>query len=517
MYVKTISLTLDSHAILTDVNLQMSEGIKNPRINVSRAMIASIMINSVLAFGMLIATVFCAGDLTAAFESPTGHSFIEIFTQAVGSVTGATAMASILVFVSFSGTLGTVAAASRQVWGFSRDRGVPFWSSIGRINPRTSVPLAAVFHNFESRYSHDTVFRYIPIHFIVYLSLTNYQRRYLEALMRLAKRADEKSVELQYLVNISVPNRIIGDSIRLCQVIIKLIGNAIKFADQGEVKFTAQIAKHDPATAEKQALEVVVSDNGIKIQKGYLDLIFDTSWQEMVHHIGNVAIQSSAYLSTKTLQSKWEETSGWRVGMARRPRFSLRACCGALSPMKAPSRSSSNRTMAPAYSPLIKDGQDPFTLSPALDLQIEYFIQPLKPPVPTEHLSSLAIPLAEDNAINQKLSRKVLERYTHVVTVVENGLAAFRAIRANKYDILLMEIKMPVMGGFEATVKIREYEQSQDLRRIPITALPLAIQEEEEECIKIRMDDCLSEPTFSRHLIKMVSKYVRYKDVASLS
>lgn len=133
MYVKLVSISLDSCTVSTDLLPQMSEEIRNPRMNVPRAMVASILINGVLAFGMLIAALFCAGDLTAAFQSATGYPFIEIFTQAVGSVGGATAMSSIIVVISFSGTIGTVAAASRQIWAFARDRGVPFWSTIGHV------------------------------------------------------------------------------------------------------------------------------------------------------------------------------------------------------------------------------------------------------------------------------------------------------------------------------------------------------------------------------------------------
>ncbi|TGO64593.1 hypothetical protein BOTNAR_0086g00330 [Botryotinia narcissicola] len=175
----------------------------------------------------------------------------------------------------------------------------------------------------------------------------------------------------------------------------------------------------------------------------------------------------------------------------------------------------------------------PFRLSPALDLHIASYmitpclaidlgydiLQPLEkqsPPVPTDNLSSLTILLAEDNFINQKYYRKILEKYTHVVTVVKNGLEAFEVVRANKYDILLMDIRMPVMGGFEATVKIREYEQSQGIRRIPIISLALGTREE-EECLERGMGEFLSKPTAERHLIRMISKYVRYKDVDSLS
>ncbi|KAI9640550.1 histidine kinase osmosensor [Ciborinia camelliae] len=421
----------------------------------------------------------------------------------------------------------------------------------------------------------------------------------LEALMRLTKRADEKSVELRYLVNSSIPNRIIGDPIRLCQVIIKLVGNAIKFAEQGEVKITVQIAKHDPATVEKQALEVIVSDNGIGIQKGDLDLIFDTSRQEngspyrkhggsglglsfykdLAKQMGgDIRVESrygkgTSFFFTSVLRRAVSDESSiskqlkpynghsvlfidqGRTGHERQIALMLEEL--GFVPATADSVSHIGQPREGMYDIILVDSiasarevrsidvfktvpilllglPDPFSLSPALDLQIASYmttpclaidlgyniLQPLEkqlPPVPTDNLSSLAILLAEDNAVNQKVFRKVLEKYTHVVTVVENGLEAFEAVRANKYDILLMDIKMPVMGGFEATVKIREYEQSQGLRRIPIIALTLAIQEEEEECLKTGMDDCLSKPTFSRHLIKMVSKYVRYKDVASLS
>ncbi|KUJ11509.1 choline transport protein [Mollisia scopiformis] len=127
-----------------DGAVHMSEEIKNPRMNVPRAMIAGIFINGVLAFGMLLAVLYCAGDLDAAFASSTGYPFIEIFAQATESVGGATAMASIVVFIAFFTAIGAVAAASRQLWAFARDRGVPFWTSLGKINTRTSVPLAAI-------------------------------------------------------------------------------------------------------------------------------------------------------------------------------------------------------------------------------------------------------------------------------------------------------------------------------------------------------------------------------------
>ncbi|KAH8672585.1 amino acid/polyamine transporter I [Tricladium varicosporioides] len=130
-----------------DGAVHMSEEIKSPRVNVPRAMIFSIFINGLMAFGILIAVLYTAGDLTAASESAVGlvgYPFIYIFTTATNSVTGASIMAALIPVTTFFSTTGAVAAASRQLWAFARDRGVPFWRTIGKINPTTKVPLAAI-------------------------------------------------------------------------------------------------------------------------------------------------------------------------------------------------------------------------------------------------------------------------------------------------------------------------------------------------------------------------------------
>jgi osomolarity two-component system sensor histidine kinase NIK1 len=69
-------------------------------------------------------------------------------------------------------------------------------------------------------------------------------------------------------------------------------------------------------------------------------------------------------------------------------------------------------------------------------------------PPPTNNVNSLAILLVEDNVVNQKFAVKVLEKYRHVVTVVDNGLEAFEAIKARRYDIVLMDVQMPIMVSF---------------------------------------------------------------------
>ena len=114
----------------------MSEEVKDAPRNVAKSMILSTIINGVLAFGMLLVVLFCAGDVTDAINNaPNGYPFVLIFAQAVGSNGGATAMASIVLILELCSAAAGLAAASRMMWSFARDRGLPgsaILSKVGR-------------------------------------------------------------------------------------------------------------------------------------------------------------------------------------------------------------------------------------------------------------------------------------------------------------------------------------------------------------------------------------------------
>lgn len=127
---------------------------------------------------------------------------------------------------------------------------------------------------------------------------------------------------------------------------------------------------------------------------------------------------------------------------------------------------------------------------------------------------SYKILLAEDNLVNQKLAVRILEKQGHRVEVVENGLDAFQAVKRNHYDVVLMDVQMPVMGGFEATAKIREWERKAnpvDLLgcRIPIIALTAhAMLGDRERCMRAQMDEYLSKPLKPKLLVQTISKCI---------
>ncbi|KAI4121343.1 MAG: hypothetical protein LQ338_006421 [Usnochroma carphineum] len=125
----------------------------------------------------------------------------------------------------------------------------------------------------------------------------------------------------------------------------------------------------------------------------------------------------------------------------------------------------------------------------------------------SDHSKSFEILLAEDNAVNQRLAVKILEKYHHGVTVANNGLEALEAVKKRRFDVILMDVQMPVMGGFEATAKIREFEQTEGLVNTPIIALTAhAMLGDREKCINAQMDEYLTKPLKQNVMMQTILK-----------
>jgi len=127
-----------------DGAIHMCEEIKNASTVVPNSLVASIGLNGMMGFAMLIAILFCIGDIDNALSTSTGFPFIEIFHQAVQSNGGATAMTAVVLSLMIFATIAVLAAASRMMWAFARDNGLPGSRFISRVEPRTKLPLYAV-------------------------------------------------------------------------------------------------------------------------------------------------------------------------------------------------------------------------------------------------------------------------------------------------------------------------------------------------------------------------------------
>ena len=419
------------------------------------------------------------------------------------------------------------------------------------------------------------------------------------ALKTLAVRANDRYLNLAYQVDSSVPDYVIGDPFRLRQVILNLVGNAIKFTEHGEVKLTIKGASGTKCNANEYAYEFSVSDTGIGIQADKLDLIFDTFQQadgsttrkfggtglglsiskKLVRLMGGDVRVTSTYGEGSTFYFtcvvKKAEPDLQLLGIQLKPYKNHRilfidkgrTTCAAeitemlkqleLSPktvstehqvprpsqMASPTKKGNSNT----YDVILVDGVDTaqrlrnvdefkyipiVLLAPivsvsmklALDLGItSYMTTPCQlidlgngmipalegraAPSIMDHSKSFDILLAEDNEVNQRLAVKILEKYHHGVTVANNGLEAFEAIQKKHYDVILMDVQMPIMGGFEATGKIREWEREQGRVRTPIIALTAhAMLGDREKCIQAQMDEYLSKPLKQNQMMQTILK-----------
>ncbi|KAK5708488.1 histidine kinase osmosensor [Elasticomyces elasticus] len=172
--------------------------------------------------------------------------------------------------------------------------------------------------------------------------------------------------------------------------------------------------------------------------------------------------------------------------------------------MVAPSISVSFKTA-------LENGISSYMTTPCLPIDLGNALIPAlegrAAPISADHSRTFDILLAEDNAVNQKLAVKILTKHNHKVTVANNGLEAFEAIKKKRFDVVLMDVQMPVMGGFEATAKIREYELEYALARSPIIALTAhAMLGDREKCIQAQMDEYLSKPLKPNQLIQTILK-----------
>ena len=117
--------------------------------------------------------------------------------------------------------------------------------------------------------------------------------------------------------------------------------------------------------------------------------------------------------------------------------------------------------------------------------------------------------VAEDNVVNQRLVKRMLEKMGHTVDIAVDGYQAVTLAMANRYDVVLMDCSMPEMDGYQATAEIRRLHQEGALRALPIIALTAnALPEDRERCLAAGMDDYLSKPVAREDLRVMLDKYL---------
>lgn len=284
----------------------------------------------------------------------------------------------------------------------------------------------------------------------------------------LEPNAIKKGIRLEIEIDPKLSAWVLGDKQRLQQVLLNLTGNAIKFTHQGCVKLRVSQTGRDQ-------IEFSVEDTGIGIPPGKQSLIFDAFRQadgSTTRRFGGTGLGlaiSSKLVSLMGGEIRVES----EVGLGSRFFFSI----------ALPSAQPSDVT------------QDWNQSDPAS--------------------RPLSILLAEDNRVNQMVAMRLLERDGHTVQVALDGALAFEAVHRERFDLILMDIHMPVLDGISATEKIREYELTQG-RRTPIVALSAGVlPEERNRCIAAGMDAFLAKPIDIVELRQTLARLTVLKPPAS--
>jgi two-component system sensor histidine kinase/response regulator len=447
----------------------------------------------------------------------------------------------------------------------------------------------------------------------------------LEATLKaLAVRADAKGLELLCEIAPEVPHFVRGDSHRLRQVIVNLVGNAIKFSDTGEIAVNVQV---ESETADDRVLRFTVSDSGIGIPEEKQKLIFqpfaqaDNSttrkyggtglgltisnrlvammsgkmWVESALGRGakfhfTVRIQAAEKQSEGGTIASPEILRGVKVLIVDDNRTNRRILEGMLKrwEMKSTSVESGEEALAQlssaweageAYGLLLTDmhmpEMDGFTLIERIRQRPElstatvmmltsaghrgdgarcqelgvaaYLLKPIRQTELREAIARvlgareqegaialvtryslqdardpatcLRVLVAEDNRVNQVLVTRLLEKRGHRVVMTANGREALAALAKDAYDLVLMDLQMPVMDGLEATVALRENEKDRGdgIHRQVIALTAHAMMGDRERCLAAGMDGYLSKPIRPEELDALLEGYLGRRMAATNS
>jgi signal transduction histidine kinase/CheY-like chemotaxis protein len=293
----------------------------------------------------------------------------------------------------------------------------------------------------------------------------------------LAVRAQQKRLELICNIHPEVPESVIGDLTRLRQIIVNLIGNAIKFTESGAVELSVWV---DSRTPTEIGLHFVVSDTGVGIALEKQKLIFEAFSQAD----GSTARKFGGTGLGLSICSHLVELMGGKIwvesALGQGSSFHFTAFLGVGNPAETA-----------AAGPLVEFA----SAVPVTDRAVQ------------KEKRQLRILLAEDNAINQKIACHVLEKRGHHVTVAADGRQALSALDQAHFDVVLMDVQMPEMDGFETTGAIRARERGTGVH-LPIIAMTAhAMKGDRERCIAAGMDSYISKPLEINELIELLENF----------
>lgn len=283
-------------------------------------------------------------------------------------------------------------------------------------------------------------------------------------------RAKQKSIELSATIDPRIADTVYGDPMRMRQVFANLLGNAIKFTENGFVKVHLRAA--DDGAAGKQAIELTVEDSGVGIPADKLEHIFDKFTQadgSITRRFGGTGLGLAI---TRRLVEMFGGKIDVESEVGRGSKFTVQWTAEVAKHSKR--------------------------------VELE------RPGTSGEHVSldgrAPQILLVEDNLVNQRVVLAILSKRGFQVGVAGNGLEAIQALEKSHFDLVLMDVQMPYMDGIEATRKIRN---DLNLKTLPIVAMTAhAMNGDRERCIEAGMNDYVAKPVNAQTLVHTILRFI---------
>ncbi|GAA4317926.1 ATP-binding protein [Christiangramia aestuarii] len=300
------------------------------------------------------------------------------------------------------------------------------------------------------------------------------EKRISDVLVALKNSADERNTKLHFDFDSKIPKKLKGDPLKVSQILINLIGNSIKFTENGDIWIKV---KQTRVEDKNIFLHFEIKDNGEGIGKEKQKAIFENFTQgstQINRKFGGTGLGLSIVKNLLSLLGSEIDLES-ELGEGSKFQFDLT--------FEAP------------------------------EAEIKKIAKPVE--IPDEELTNdimegKNILVVEDNKINQMITRKILEKNKVICDVADNGSIAIEKVKNNEFDLILMDIHMPGISGIEATIEIRKFDET-----IPIIALTaVTLDDNLDEFYLNGFNDIIPKPYKTEEFFHKINKYLAAKETA---